>query len=79
MQKYRQDKENQLFYFLEEENWDHSFDLHKLENYLDSKKFKIIMGYLAGQEKIGCGFNIWLPYTAELIKVKYVKKGEWSW
>lgn len=58
------------FNFLEERNWNHNFDLHKSENYLDSRKFKIIIGYWAKKEKkIGCAFNIWLLYAVKLIEV----------
>lgn len=39
------------FNFLEEGNWNHSFDLHKSENYLDSRKFKIIIGCFSEKEK----------------------------
>lgn len=34
------------------------------------------MGFLAEQEKIGLGFNIWLLQTAELTEVKSIKRSD---
>lgn len=34
------------------------------------------MGFLAEQEKIGHGFNIWLPWAAELTEEKFLKRSD---
>lgn len=37
--------------FLEEGNWDYSSDLHKAENHLESRKFKMVMRHLEEPKK----------------------------